>query len=333
MSTNKYICHQCKIEFTPKDKRHSKFCTQTCSQKYSRAKVKNVYEENPKLCSICKSIISYEKHQNGNIFCSSKCGGIHSNNIRTTESRQRQRASLIKSNGLPTTHGVQYKRYKQLCSFRFIEKYYDTFLGYDLYVKHGFYNPLTKKDGVCHDHMFSVKSGFDLKMHPDIISHPANCQFLMNSVNSLKGSDNAISKEILFDNILKWATKHNEPFDNYLFEQKIDTANIKHINRRSAIKHPYTPIKYSSITGRVYNNKLKPALGWNNPNKISAKVLSKMFNFVLGDPYNTERNILNSINILCHMYHIDKKTPNEIQQYFNIEYSSFHMFLKNINIF
>lgn len=79
------------------------------------------------------------------------------------------------------------KIYYTECDFKF-DPYSDTSIpGYDLLLKHGMYNPTTNKEGVCRDHIFSKAEGFRNKVDPKIISHKANCQFLLNSDNVVKG--------------------------------------------------------------------------------------------------------------------------------------------------
>ena len=50
----------------------------------------------------------------------------------------------------------------------------------------GMYHNIKNKKGYVRDHMFSKKSGFDLKVFPELLRHPANLQLLSHSENSKK---------------------------------------------------------------------------------------------------------------------------------------------------
>ena len=56
--------------------------------------------------------------------------------------------------------------------------------------------------------MISVRYGFDNKIDPAIISHPANCQLLRQGDNASKGSANSIKIEDLLERIKTWNLKY-----------------------------------------------------------------------------------------------------------------------------
>lgn len=68
-----------------KDTRNYKFCSRKCSYAYNNKILGREYREikesnyykNPKICLICKNIISYEKRRNR--FCGSSCFAKHNN--------------------------------------------------------------------------------------------------------------------------------------------------------------------------------------------------------------------------------------------------------------
>ena len=91
-------------------------------------------------------------------------------------------------------------------------------------------------------------------------------------------------------------------------------------------------MEIDSFRSSLHYTKLKPAKGWDNPNMVSARVLAKMFNFELGNPYETENNIISAINELSRLYHEENLTPKKIQEMFGVEYKWFSMFLVNIGI-
>ncbi len=63
---------------------------------------------------------------------------------------------------------------------------------------------LENKTGVVRDHILSRKDGWVNGIEPQIISHPANCQFLTLSDNSKKGDRSWITYEQLLERINVW---------------------------------------------------------------------------------------------------------------------------------
>lgn len=63
--------------------------------------------------------------------------------------------------------------------------------------------------GLVRDHRFSRKSGFELKVFPEILKHPVNCELISHSDNVKKQhtkniNSDSISLETLFDEIIKY---------------------------------------------------------------------------------------------------------------------------------
>jgi len=83
-----------------------------------------------------------------------------------------------------------------------------------LLAEHGVFNCRYNRVGVVRDHKFSRKAGFDLKVFPELIQHPANCQIILNSDNVKKrkkdigyGYDNVWSLDDLFEAITSYSNK------------------------------------------------------------------------------------------------------------------------------
>ena len=341
--TRTHICQNpnCGKEF-PHTQSANKYCSPKCSSvgcsilylergKIQRKNKEENYLNNPKLCLNCNTIISFHKKENK--FCSQSCSASYTNKLWTLEMRQKQAETLIKTVGKSYDNIRFYEDYRRFCSFRIKKEDYYKIKNYDLYLKYGIYNTRKKDKIGCHlDHIYSVNDGFNNNINPKIISHIENCQFLLSNVNSSKGSRSDISLEKLLENISK---SENLLIDVDIY---IEIDKIKFYRRRKLKSNkikpdgPYCKINWSPITGIAYNTKLKPALGWNNPHKVSAKILAKMFNFELGIPYKSEKNILSSIQVLKDLVYNQKLKPIEIQKLYNVKYSCFNMFLKNIGI-
>lgn len=108
--------------------------------------------------------------------------------------------------------------------------------------------------------------------------------------------------------------------------QKICTLEYnKKINEEQ--KNFITPIIKSKITGKFYNKEIHKNT-WNNTAKlISAKRLAYMFNFELEQP-DTEQNLINAVQTISNLYHIDNLSPTEIAIKFNLQYDEFANWMK-----
>lgn len=100
-----------------------------------------------------------------------------------------------------------YVLYRQRCEFDFnITDYTDKF-DLQLVEQYGWYSPSNKGNnlnGVSKDHMFSVKSGFESNISPEIIKHPANCKIMLHKENQKKHKNSSISLDTLLNRIKDW---------------------------------------------------------------------------------------------------------------------------------
>ena len=94
--------------------------------------------------------------------------------------------------------------YWDKCRFDFDPYKYKNLPGYNLLIELGIYRHDTNPQGVCRDHILSIADGFRQGIDPEIISHPANCQFITYHENNVKNSDSWISKNVLLERIQKW---------------------------------------------------------------------------------------------------------------------------------
>lgn len=101
--------------------------------------------------------------------------------------------------------------YRHLCSFKFSLKSFPEEFDFDLIKQNGWYKARNRGNnlkGVSRDHMISVTYGYENKIPPDIISHPANCQLIKQTENSSKGKHNSITLEQLYERIETWNKKY-----------------------------------------------------------------------------------------------------------------------------
>ena len=96
------------------------------------------------------------------------------------------------------------KLYQDNCRFKFNPYDYTDMLGFDLFTSLGMYHAVTNPGGADRDHMVSIEYGWRNQVDPALISHPANCQFLVHMDNVRKGSGSDISVEELQLRIEQW---------------------------------------------------------------------------------------------------------------------------------
>lgn len=101
-------------------------------------------------------------------------------------------------------------------------------------------------------------------------------------------------------------------------------------SRVSQPKPVWSEIKYSPITGKIFNLKLSPPAGWDDPKKLAtATRLATIFSFELGKA-TTESNILAAIEKFRSMIWDDGLSPAEIKKELNIDYSNLSVFIKDV---
>ena len=85
------------------------------------------------------------------------------------------------------------KIYYKKCKFKFDPYSIPEIPGYNLLLSFGFFHATKNPNGVCRDHIISISYGWRYKIDPTLISHPANCQFISNTDNILKGSSSSMT--------------------------------------------------------------------------------------------------------------------------------------------
>lgn len=153
-----------------------------------------------KYCKYCgKEIISHKKNK---VFCSQEC------HIKYKHEEYTKTANALKC-------------YRQQCRFQFALSDFPKEFDFKLIEENGWYAAKNHGDnlqGVSRDHMFSIKEGFKNKIDPYFISHPANCELLLQSKNASKHNKCSIDIEKLKERVAKWNEKYGEYVNkiNYL---------------------------------------------------------------------------------------------------------------------
>lgn len=104
---------------------------------------------------------------------------------------------------IKNTNFDDFDKYRMKCQFRFKPKHYPYIDGFDKFKQLGMWS-IDNPAGVARDHKVSIKFGFVNSIDPDIIAHPANCEFIPFRKNSSKGSECSITLEQLLSAIDAW---------------------------------------------------------------------------------------------------------------------------------
>lgn len=205
-------CLTCGDEL-PYEKRRNKYCNSSCAAKttntkrdYSEINInensilalkrstelkykkkKDKYYKNPNKCINCNKILKYKKRKNK--FCEWKCKIEYYSNKN------------------------EYQLYKSQCKFKFNLSDYPDEFNFKLIEKYGWYSPTNKNnnlEGVSRDHIYSVREGFENKIDPSLISHPANCRLMVHNDNISKNKRSDITLKELKNKIINWNEKYKQ---------------------------------------------------------------------------------------------------------------------------
>ncbi len=194
----KKYCLFCNKNFESYYKKNGKFCSKTCSAKFNNKNRKHSEETKFKISLKLKNSVNIKlnKPKKINVKKCKLCNDIF--NIKYKKICE-------------TCKFKYYKIYRTECNFNF--NVYDYPKEYDLnqIKEHGWYSPRNKKNnlyGISKDHIYSVMDGFKNNVDPKIISHPANCELLLYSLNSKKKDKSNITLEELKMKIIEWEKKY-----------------------------------------------------------------------------------------------------------------------------
>ena len=100
-------------------------------------------------------------------------------------------------------------------------------------LEHGIWHPTQNRNGVVRDHIVSRKFGFDNRVFPEILRHPANCRILFHKNNSSKGPNCGLTLNQLFDKIKQY---QDDWFEQDLVLEKIKSyENGNRWNRKEVV--------------------------------------------------------------------------------------------------
>ena len=218
----------------------------SASFKKKRDDIELTYLKNPKRCRKCQNIIP--RNSRNDLFCSVSCSNASRNvtwNNKMSNSRHEYLVKLgIRKNDEKENYKLickecnsefcnknkkikycsfkcrykkrrentsEYQRYKSASQFKFSLNTYPNEFDFDLIEKYGWYSPSNKNNnisGISRDHMLSIRDGFDLKIDPILLSHPANCKLMIHSENITKNRKSSIDYNELLKRIEEFDLKY-----------------------------------------------------------------------------------------------------------------------------
>lgn len=95
-------------------------------------------------------------------------------------------------------------RYREQCRFKLTTADLTKIPGYELLAIHGQYCKHTNPNGVVKDHRLSVHEAYNLGLDTTLVSHPANCEFMLHKKNAAKTLKSSITVEDLIATVAKW---------------------------------------------------------------------------------------------------------------------------------
>lgn len=123
---------------------------------------------------------------------------------------------------------ILFSLYKRQCKFTFNISDYANEFNIDLIKENGWYSAFNRGNnlnGVSRDHKFSVNEGFKQKIDPYLISHPANCELLIQIDNSSKCDKCSLTIDELIKNVNEWNEKYGE-YKNKINYELLNEFNI-----------------------------------------------------------------------------------------------------------
>lgn len=99
--------------------------------------------------------------------------------------------------------------YRSACTFTHDLNMYPTEYQLELLAEHGMFHPKKNPKGVSRDHLYSVFDGYNNKIDPAIMKHPANCQLMLQEDHTRKNSNSSITLDELLERIKLWNNRYS----------------------------------------------------------------------------------------------------------------------------
>lgn len=237
----KVICAKCGKEFEVEERekdfpsKEKYYCSKSCAnsherteesrkktseslKKYAREHGLNVQQDTfqeDKICPICGKVFHTIKI--GQKTCSHECGRKY-----VAQKILKEKFGNAKSEGEKLV--ILERNYRKACNFKFSLNEFPDEFDFSLIKENGWYKAKNHGNnlyGVSRDHIFSVSEALKQKIDPYYISHPANCELLLQSNNVAKYTRCGITFEELKYKVDKWNEKYG------VYENKINYKLIE----------------------------------------------------------------------------------------------------------
>lgn len=179
----------------------------------------NYLKNEKRICINCGNEFTPKKKQQK--YCCEECYNKHKLKTYYTEKFNCTEEDIEKNKFL-------FNLYKKQCKFTFNISNYINEFDISLIKENGWYSASNRGNnlnGVSRDHKFSVNEGFKQKIDPYLISHPANCELLIQNDNSSKCSKCSLTLNELIQNINEWNEKYGE-YKNKINYDLLNKFNI-----------------------------------------------------------------------------------------------------------
>lgn len=163
-------------------------------------------EEQIKICKYCNN--QYKTLRN-TVFCSRKCARLY-----LSQEKMKNKEP--------------FERYKKLCEFKFGIKNFPEEFNFNIIKENGWYEAANRGNnlnGISRDHMYSCKEGYNNLIDPYLISHPANCNLILQIDNEIKNSKCSLSYNELIKRVINWNNKYGK-YENKINYNLINDLNI-----------------------------------------------------------------------------------------------------------
>ncbi len=231
---NTYICEVCGKEFIPLKLTYSKrFCSKSCHAKYAHKfsltkeayektlatlKIKKEQKEKEILksrksynCENCGKLVTPENYFGTGRFCCRSCANKIGSKLANTEEKRKEKSNTIKNTfedkGI-YNNKTEKELYYLKCEFKFNSNLYQYIIGNNLLKTYKWFNSSYNPNGVVKDHRISRIYGWENKINPNLISHPANCEIMLQITNAFKSGNCSITVKELKEAIKEWDMKY-----------------------------------------------------------------------------------------------------------------------------
>ena len=203
-----YCCKSCASTHIVSEETKKKIAD-SVNQYYSKNGYKVRAYIHTKICEFCgKEFIPVGVAKKAR-FCNHNCAAKY---------KLRKKLELYADESIEKIKELQ-KIYRRACNFNFSLNSFPEEFDFSLIEEFGWYtakNHGNNMDGISRDHKFSVLEGFNQKIDPYYISHPANCQLLQQRKNASKCDKCSFSLDELKKAVEEWNNKYG------IYENTID---------------------------------------------------------------------------------------------------------------